>query len=51
MSLTAEKSSVRAKTRVLGGITVIDTPLITRAMDYATSRRGDRKMAGASTTR
>jgi HD superfamily phosphodiesterase len=23
------------KTRVLGGITVIDTPLITRAMDYA----------------
>jgi hypothetical protein len=23
------------KTRVLGGITVIDTPLITRALDYA----------------
>jgi hypothetical protein len=25
----------KEKTRVLGGITVIDTPLITRAMDYA----------------
>ena len=24
-----------AKTRVLGGITVIDTPLIARAIDYA----------------
>jgi len=23
------------KTRVLGGVTVIDTPLIARAMDYA----------------
>jgi hypothetical protein len=28
-------AAVSGKTRVLGGITVIDTPLITRAMDYA----------------
>jgi hypothetical protein len=28
-------AQVSGKTRVLGGITVIDTPLITRAMDYA----------------
>jgi HD superfamily phosphodiesterase len=26
---------VSGETRVLGGITVIDTPLVTRAMDYA----------------
>jgi HD domain-containing protein len=35
MSLTAEPTIVSGKTRVLGGITVIDTPLITRALDYA----------------
>ena len=35
MSLTAEPTIMSGKTRVLGGITVIDTPLITRAMDYA----------------
>jgi HD domain len=35
MSLTVEPTVVSGKTRVLGGITVIDTPLITRAMDYA----------------
>ena len=35
MSVTAEPSIMSGKTRVLGGITVIDTPLITRAMDYA----------------
>jgi hypothetical protein len=35
MSLTAEPTVMSGKTRVLGGITVIDTPLITRAMDYA----------------
>jgi len=35
MSPTAEPSVMSGKPRVLGGITVIDTPLITRAMDYA----------------
>jgi len=35
MSLTAEPTIASGKTRVLGGITVIDTPLITRALDYA----------------
>ncbi|HEU4390128.1 MAG TPA: HD domain-containing protein, partial [Blastocatellia bacterium] len=35
MSPTAEPTISRGKTRVLAGITVIDTPLITRAMDYA----------------
>ena len=34
MSLTTEPI-IGGKTRVLGGITVIDTPLVTRAMDYA----------------
>ena len=32
---TATKDTVNRQTRVLGGITVIDTPLITRAMEYA----------------
>src|SRR5688500_11323982 len=35
MSLAAEPTVMGGKTRVLGGITVIDTPLIARAMDYA----------------
>jgi len=35
---TAEPTVMSGKTRVLGGITVIDTPLITRAMDYARIR-------------
>jgi hypothetical protein len=35
MSPTAEPPVMSGKPRVLGGITVIDTPLITRAMDYA----------------
>ena len=35
MSLTAEPTIVSGTTRVLGGITVIDTPLISRAMEYA----------------
>jgi hypothetical protein len=35
MSLTAEPTVMSGKTRVLGGVTVIDTPLISRAMDYA----------------
>ena len=35
MSLTAESTIVTGKSRVLGGITVIDTPLITRAMEFA----------------
>jgi hypothetical protein len=35
MSLTAETTIMSGRTRVLAGITVIDTPLITRAMDYA----------------
>jgi hypothetical protein len=37
MSLAAEPPVIGAKTRVLGGVTVIDTPLITRAMEYARS--------------
>ncbi|HEY7026379.1 MAG TPA: HD domain-containing protein [Gemmatimonadales bacterium] len=35
MSPTAEPPVISGKTRVLGGITVIDTPLVSRAMDYA----------------
>jgi hypothetical protein len=35
MSPPAEPINVSGKTRVLGGITVIDTPLVTQAMDYA----------------
>jgi hypothetical protein len=35
MSPTAEPPIMSGKTRVLGGVTVIDTPFITRAMDYA----------------
>jgi hypothetical protein len=35
MPRTAEPTVMSGKTRLLGGITVIDTPLITRAMDYA----------------
>ena len=35
MSLSAEPTVMSGKTRVLGGITVIDTPLIARAMEYA----------------
>lgn len=35
MSPTAQPPVMSGKTRVLGGITVIDTPLITRAMDHA----------------
>jgi len=35
---TAEPTVMSGKTRVLGGITVIDTPLITRAMEYARIR-------------
>jgi hypothetical protein len=35
MSPTAEATSLSGRTRVLGGITVPDTPLITRSMDYA----------------
>jgi HD superfamily phosphodiesterase len=35
MSPTAEPAIMSGKTRVLGSITVIDTPLVTRAMDYA----------------
>jgi hypothetical protein len=35
MSLTAEPTVTSGNTQVLGGITVIDTPLIARAMDYA----------------
>ena len=35
MSITADATIVGGKTRVLGGITVIDTPLIARAMDHA----------------
>jgi hypothetical protein len=35
MSLTAEPPVIGAKTRVLGGVTVMDTPLITRAVEYA----------------
>jgi hypothetical protein len=32
---STEPAIVSGKTRVLGGITVIDTPLVTRAMDFA----------------
>jgi hypothetical protein len=35
MSFTAEPTVMSGNTRVLGGVTVIDTPLITRALDYA----------------
>jgi hypothetical protein len=35
MSVTAELATPSGKTRVLAGITVSDTPLITRAMEYA----------------
>ena len=35
MSPTTEATLKSGKTRVLGGITVIDTPLIARALDYA----------------
>ena len=38
MSPTTEAVTTNAKTRVLAGITVVDTPLITRAMDLARSR-------------
>ena len=35
MSPTAKPAIIGGKTRVLGSITVIDTPLVTRAMDFA----------------
>jgi hypothetical protein len=35
MSPTADATIVSGKTRLVGGITVIDTPLIARAMDHA----------------
>lgn len=35
MSPKAEPGIVSGKTKVLGGIRVIDTPLVTRAIDYA----------------
>jgi hypothetical protein len=35
MSRTAEPTNIKGKSQVLGGITVIDTPLVARAMDYA----------------
>src|SRR4029450_114662 len=35
MSPTTAPPAMSGKTRVLGGITVSDTPLISRAMDYA----------------
>src|SRR5215218_3894592 len=35
MPLTAEPAIRAGNTRVLGGIAVIETPLVTRAMDYA----------------
>jgi hypothetical protein len=35
MSPTAKPAIVGGKTRVLGSITVIDTPLVTQAMDFA----------------
>jgi hypothetical protein len=37
MSLTADPATGRGETRVLGGITVIHTPLISRAIEYARS--------------
>lgn len=38
MSPTAQTATVGGRTRVLGGISVPDTPLITRAIDYARAR-------------
>jgi len=35
MSPTPKPAIIAGKTQVLGSITVIDTPLVTRAMDYA----------------
>jgi hypothetical protein len=35
MSPTAEHAVRSAGTRVLGGVTIIDTPLVTRALEYA----------------
>jgi hypothetical protein len=35
MSPTAEPTVTSEKTRVLAGITVVDTPLVSHAMDYA----------------
>jgi hypothetical protein len=35
MSLTVEPAVGAGNTRVLGGVTVTETPLVTRAMDYA----------------
>src|SRR6267154_6686715 len=35
MSPTAKSAIIGGKTKVLSGITVIDTPLVTRAMDFA----------------
>src|SRR4029077_8202607 len=35
MSLTPKRAIIAGKTRVLGGITVVDSPLIERAMDLA----------------
>jgi hypothetical protein len=35
MSRTAEPTTIRGRSQVLGGITVIDTPLVARAMAYA----------------
>ena len=35
MSPTAKPAIIDGKTKVLGGVTVIDTPLVTRAMDFA----------------
>src|SRR5215472_5120681 len=35
MSPTPKPAIIGGKTRVLGGVTVIDTPLVTRAMDFA----------------
>ena len=35
MSPTAKSAMTTGKTQLLGSITVIDTPLVTRAMDYA----------------
>lgn len=35
MSPTPKSATTDGKTRVLGGITVIDTPLVTRAVEYA----------------
>jgi hypothetical protein len=35
MSPTPKSAIMSGKTQVLGGITVIDTPLVSRAMDFA----------------